>query len=259
MTTLTVPRELLVAFDDLPESSRALVVVVALAKRLDASVSGVVVNSQHADHEADARGMDMRAMRAEVALRRRHVVASGDVVDSLIGAASDYDDAVLCLGSHGRGPLGQAIVGSVTSDVLARSAAPVLVVGPEARPSRLFGCVIVCVDGSEIALRAIAPARAWAHALRTKLRVLHVTWPPHTRPEGSIPAEAEVLEDPAPVEIITRYATDTDAALIVATTHGHTGLATIGSVATGLIRQAPCAVLFLGPHADGDEGRGVRP
>jgi nucleotide-binding universal stress UspA family protein len=212
-------------------------------------VSGVVVNSENADHDRDALDMSAQAEQVGVALRHQHVVASDDVVESLIAAASDYDAALLCVGSHGRGPLGQAIVGSVGVEVLALSPAPVLVIGPEATPAQEFGCVIVCVDGSETALRAVEPARAWARAMRTALRIIYVAGLDHARRPEHVPPEAEILFDPDTAGILARYAVDTDAALVVATTHGHTGLATIGGTAIALIRKAPCALLLLGPNA----------
>lgn len=55
----------------------------------------------------------------------------------------------------------------------------------------------------------------------------------------------------SPVEEIARFAKEKKADMIVVGTHGRTGLARVlmGSTAEGLLREAPCQVLVVKPHA----------
>ncbi|HVV36135.1 MAG TPA: universal stress protein [Acidimicrobiales bacterium] len=226
---MSAPKHFLVALDDLPPSSLALTVAAALAHRSGATLAGVVVNSPNSDHGRDEFEMRAQAERAGVTLEYTRVVGSDDVATSLL-AAGELDAATLVLGAHARGPLGRVLIGSVGAEVLERATEPVLIVGPNAKPPEQFPFVIVCLDGSATARRALAPARDWAEALGAELRTVTV-------PEGADPADA-----------IANVAGDTRAALIVATTHGLGGLAAIGSTCAAIVREAPCAALLLGPE-----------
>jgi nucleotide-binding universal stress UspA family protein len=240
-------QEILVALDDLRESSRALKVAVPLALRMGAAVSGVTVNSPGADHLADKRDMRLQAEHAGVVLRHSVVMSSDDVASALLAAVGRRHGATLCVGSHARGPLGQALLGSVSTEVLHRSTGPVLVVGPQAVPATECRSVLVCLDGSETAYRAVEPARAWAKQLHATPRSATVSANGRRFVPGHPSSDLTVLQDTDPAAALARFATEIDAALIVATTHGEGGLAAIGSTAFNLVRHAPCAVLFLGP------------
>ena len=82
----------------------------------------------------------------------------------------------------------------------------------------------------------MAPAAEWSDALGATL--WPVTVDDHDA-AGSLVARAEAL----------------DAALIVAATHGRSGLpgVLLGSVAAGIVRQATCPVLLIGPAVRGEQ------
>jgi nucleotide-binding universal stress UspA family protein len=63
-----------------------------------------------------------------------------------------------------------------------------------------------------------------------------------------------VLTSGAPAEEVARLAAERHADLVVVGTHGRTGVkhAVLGSVAEGIVRQAPCAVLVARAPAEGD-------
>jgi universal stress protein A len=55
----------------------------------------------------------------------------------------------------------------------------------------------------------------------------------------------------SPVREIARFAKEREADMIIVATHGRTGLARVvmGSTAESLLREAPCQVLVVKPHA----------
>jgi len=248
-TGMTMPKEFLVALDGLPESSRALSVAAALAAQLDTHVSAVCVNSPNADWGVDEADMKRQAEDAGVALWRSVTVGSEDVAPALLRTVAESPAALLCVGSHGRGPLGQAILGSVNAEVLACSTQPVLVVGPQAIPSKGFRSVVVCLDGSSVALTAMQPAVEWARTLRATVRAVTVLPPQHVFPRDQFPADVDVRYDSDTATAVTEFVREVDAGLIVATSHGLSGLAAIGGTAASLVRHAPCPLLLIGPHA----------
>ena len=63
-----------------------------------------------------------------------------------------------------------------------------------------------------------------------------------------------VLTSGAPAEDVVRLAAERHVDLVVVGTHGRTGVrhALLGSVAEGIVRQAPCAVLVARARAESD-------
>jgi nucleotide-binding universal stress UspA family protein len=56
------------------------------------------------------------------------LLVQGDPVDTILGEAERFDAELIVVGSHGHGPLFDALVGSVSSGILRNSPVPVLVV-----------------------------------------------------------------------------------------------------------------------------------
>ena len=61
-------------------------------------------------------------------LRVAFLIWEGDPAESILEAAAAERVDVIVLGSHGRGPLGRLILGSVSEDVVRRARVPVIVV-----------------------------------------------------------------------------------------------------------------------------------
>lgn len=98
------------------------------------------------------------------------------------------------------------------------------------------------------------PDDNWQAELRRKLRERQ----PH---DPKIKAEYLLLEG-EPVTEIDRVAQEQNCDLIVMGTHGRTGLGRLlmGSVAEGVVRKAPCAVLTVKvPAAEGKKAKGAAP
>ena len=143
-------KKILVATDLSDTSERALAAAVELAREHDAALRIVhVVNDLATEPWAvEAYGVDFDALMAEVRSRagadlvaqvtriappladvRAQVLVGKPAVEILRDAASTKAD-LLVLGSHGRGPVRRAFLGSVADRVLREAGCPVLIVRP---------------------------------------------------------------------------------------------------------------------------------
>jgi hypothetical protein len=85
--------------------------------------------------------------------------------------------ALLCLSTHGRGPIGELVLGSVAAQLLRGLHHPLVMVGPELDidpdPGR-WSRMLVCLDGSATSATIVPIARSWALDLGLELHLLHV-------------------------------------------------------------------------------------
>jgi len=144
-----------------------------------------------------------------------------------------------------------------------------------------FRCILVPLDGSPLAERAIPVATALAEKFGSEILLVNVLeipmpTPPTSHLEVTIGAVREVraevrqrveryldalqqevhrkgiqvralMRDRAPAEDILEVAASQHVDLIVMSAHGHGGLGrwTVGSVADKVARHSPCPVLFV--------------
>jgi nucleotide-binding universal stress UspA family protein len=137
-----------VAFDATPEAHEALDVAAELALRAGAALKliGVAVPippptvgamalyapNSAIDYRSVLRAqLDSAAEALPASLRAQVVLAAGDASDTLIEQAGTL--SLLVMGSHGRGRLRRALLGSVSTPVLRAAPCPVLVVPHERR------------------------------------------------------------------------------------------------------------------------------
>jgi len=109
-------------------------------------------------------------------------VVRGRPATALLEEAAALQPDVLVIGTRGHGPLASILLGSVSAEVVDHAPCPVLV----ARGSAVHG-LVVAVDGSESAQRAVATLAAWPVLRTFPTRVVAVTVPP---PNWAISVEA---------------------------------------------------------------------
>jgi nucleotide-binding universal stress UspA family protein len=264
---------LIVPLDGSPLSESALRVAFAVAAR----GGGRVVAVRAAEGEVD----EVRSY-LEAAVRRFDRVAPHDIrvlagrpADAILAAAAGGDDLV-CMATHGRGGVSRLALGSVTEEVVRRSEREVLLVGPAGASVPLAGEageLLVCSDGSDASAAILGPAAAFARRLDLASTVVQVIPPDEAvAPHGDAPprprlhraerggdercraleasgatATSKVLWGNDPVRVIEGFARSLPASFIALATHGRSGLVryTLGSVATGIVKRAPCPVLVV--------------
>ncbi len=261
-----MPKTLLVPLDGSLDAERALPVAEGLAARFGADI--VLVAAQ-LDGEVPTDRVDTAKAAVHAHGVRTEIVRSVSVPDALRAVADDSSEPVVCMATHARTALGQALFGSVAEDVVHGLEIPALLVGPNCSPTlHLDAPLLVCVDGS-VASNAVLPvAREWALALNTRVVLVHVFHPLDVEtaiaPEAVVAAAVEQLEPDVDVEtrVIRGYSpagtivalVDTlEPALVALATHGRTGLAraALGSVATAVVRRSACPALVVRPSLTG--------
>lgn len=93
------------------------------------------------------------------------------------------------------------------------------------------GMSMPVIDMDDLNAEALAYLNSWVEKLE----------------EEGFRASAAVVEGDNVADAITKYAAENDINLIVQSTHGRGGLSRLvfGSVSEGVLRQAPCPVMFI--------------
>ena len=139
--------EILVPIDLSAIADRALPIARTLAAGLGLPLDVVTVASPFGDDVADRRLLRGR-LEGMSGVPSSCTVLHGEVVHAIVQRASEQQ-ALLCMSTHGRGALTRTVFGSVAGEVLACSAGPVVLVGPQVDVSR-FGPVrslVLATDG----------------------------------------------------------------------------------------------------------------
>lgn len=265
---------LVVPIDGSAESWRAFDVALALAARAQCDVHVIEVEFDPEDGtEAHARLTDELRDRGPFDVRVTPEVrlAAGSVAEELATVVSLRPDSVVVMSSHGRGR-SAAFVGSVTEDVLHTTYGPIVLVGPNVEPDDFSGPIVVSVDGSQESELSLPLAAAWAIELGTTAWIINVAAPTSTVTSADsdvfdtgYPArlartlaafsgqavEFDELHDRHPAQAVPEYASRHDASMIVASSHGRSGLSRLamGSITAGFVRDATCPVTVVRiPH-----------
>jgi nucleotide-binding universal stress UspA family protein len=191
---------------------------------------------------------------------------------------------VIAMSTHGRSGLRRLLLGSMAEKVLHSSHVPVLMARPHHEQNILneiqvpeYRSLLVPLDGSDFAIQALAQAKALAAHLGASLTLVgavaeaplafklntFVTVPAEWTPERETMSaylqqatnqlESEgfqvqaIVEYGPPAEAILRTVENTQADLIVMSTHGRSGLPRLwlGSVAMKVVHGAVCPVLLV--------------
>lgn len=266
-------QHLIVPVDGSQESWQAFDVAVAIASRVGADVQVVEVYFDPADVGLAAQRLDDQLRRHDsrgVDVLTEVRLGEDSVASELESLLLDRPGAVLVMSSRGKGR-SAAFLGSVSDDVLQRTFGPVIMVGPKVEVDDFSGPVVVTVDGSDESEAALPLAAAWAIELRTTPWVVSAGSPSTTETadrlrQGDVvdtgylsrlaqslrsfskhDVEFDELHDDHPGTAIPEYATSRGASLIVASSHGRTGLSrlTVGSVTASFVRHATCPVVIV--------------
>jgi nucleotide-binding universal stress UspA family protein len=223
------------------------------------------------------------------------VVAAGEPDEEIVSAAAHHGVELIAMASHGRGAIGRAIFGSVADRVARTATVPVLIVRPseeDAREPVAIARLVVPLDGSEIAARALPVASDLARRLGVPVHIVRAIDPVTSMPvargvfgaapivnaeltdrlwrEAESEAESTVADamtslkdegidasgavlNGSPFFAISEVTQPGD--LIVLTSHGRGGVRCwlLGSVAEKLVREAPVPVLLV-PAAERGDG-----
>lgn len=266
-------QHLIVPVDGSDTSWRAVDVALSLARRIDAGVRIVEVVFSPADTPHAQRRLeegvglvDGTGVELDVEVLLSHETVASALEDAL-GATSG---STLVMSSHGRGR-SAALVGSVTDDILHRTFGPIVLVGPHAVVDDFSGPIVVTVDGSDESEVALPLAAAWGIELQVEPWVVHVAGENvgtnmgvdiidtmytsrlahDLEQQSGHRVEFEELHDRHPAAAVPEFAERLGASLIVASSHGRSGLSrlAVGSVTSGFVRHATCPVMVVRlPH-----------
>jgi nucleotide-binding universal stress UspA family protein len=265
-----------------------------LARRLGSRliVAGAYVQTAHvrtdgggAERQARADAQDAAhagvAAVAAITDARPLIVSGSSVAAALHDAARAEEADLLVVGTSERHRLAGTQPGSVTEHVLHHSPCPVAVVPPADREPtvRRLG---VAVDDQPAALAALCAARSLAKRLGPELEELVLVHaelpdPVFLRPGMQMPAAASLatpawlatvadgLAAPVPVRVVTdagaagkivvERAHELDLLVMGSRDLGALRRVVLGSVATHVVRHAPCPVIVDAGHPTADTGQ----
>jgi nucleotide-binding universal stress UspA family protein len=168
VTTLLVP------LDGSPFAERAVGPACRLAAEI--AVPLHLWSAAATPAEAEERRLRMRSL-ADGCGASWEVVVTDRPVAAMMAKEDAAGHPLVCLATHGRDRTA-GLAHSVSVAVVAASAGPVLLIGPEASTTTPTGRYLAaCVDGSPDSDRILAAAVAWAAALGLDVTVLTVAEP----------------------------------------------------------------------------------
>ena len=210
-------------------------------------------------------------------------IVVGSPAEEIVSVAEEEGCDLIAMSTHARGALGRGILGSVTDKVIHSSPVPVLTIQPEEaqqhwQEGETMGTVIVPLDGSHLAQRALPYAEELAKKLSLKTILVHAVrfgQPPvpsqfyehsdasaeeehETEATGYLADTAKSLSDGGldvtwrvhkggAAGFIIDLARDTPRSIVALTTRGNSGLTrwVIGSVAEKVVRSSGAPVLIV--------------
>jgi nucleotide-binding universal stress UspA family protein len=133
--------------------------------------------------EQDAAGRYLDGVRqrlADTALRIDTVVRHGSPSVALLDLTDELNATAIVMASHGRSGVKRFVLGSVAMQLVSRATTPVFLVRaatPDARHTPALSRLLVPLDGSVLASRALEIAREMATAGTSLVLVRVVPWP----------------------------------------------------------------------------------
>ncbi len=213
------------------------------------------------------------------------VMIDGDPAGAIVDTARAEDVDLIVMSTHGYSGFTRWILGSVTEKTLRAAPCPVLVI----RSYRPIQHLVIALDGSQLAERALAPGMALAQIMGARVTLLrieqaadyidvfdtrlldrdepelgqHVLDHFYRQTEAYLervaePYQAQAIDVTTVVrrgyvaQNILDFAANEEVDLIVMSTHGRTGLRrwVYGSIAEKVLARAQSHVLIVRPPAD---------
>lgn len=261
-----------VAMDDSDASLRALVLGQHLARQLaiPLCVTSVVASEERVEPRRTL--LQSRLTKQQAGDTSIEVAVHASAKDYL-GRLASREEVGLCIMAHGRRPVPEMLIGSVTAGVVRRANRPVYLCGPrfDGESHRTVKVLMVCVDGSKLSEAILPYAVALSKRLDARLQLLQVIDTAaavplesgHTdvmesgyvhglarrlRTDHTMEVDWEVLHgDPA--DSIVSYLADCQDTMLAMTTHGRSGLSQVvaGSVSHEVLHDVRCPVAVLRP------------
>jgi len=217
--------------------------------------------AEHLHGIADSHGLDAG-----------YQMCAGDPAVTIAEIGSEPGN-LLCMASHGRRPLAELALGSVSAQVVRTCRRPLVLVGPHCGPApEVYRSLVVALDGSELAETILPVAIEWSRHLDVTpwfFQVLPARVPLEVgESHGDLQEAAyvhrmadllgveglkagwDVAHDRHPAAAIAAFAAAQPPALVALSTHGRSGLdrLVLGSVALAVTHQATCPVLVHRPR-----------
>lgn len=187
------------------------------------------------------------------------------VVNALLEHIAEVRPDLVVLDSHGRSPLGELVLGSVSADLVRSSWSPTLLVGPSCGSGTKLERLVVAVDGSSDSLEALDIGSVLSKRLGVPLELVEVV---EDVPYGSDINESaelhrladavdppvrswDVLHGHDVAKALTDHVAGDRGVVLVLGTHGSSpGRPNVlGGVAARTVRHAPVPVLVVSPEA----------
>jgi len=279
-------RHILLATDDQQVAQKSLAATSLLAKELGSAITILRVLSPTASAaEQEKAAVDLHEVRERLAAQGVSVSTSlrdGDPAEEILAEAVLSGVDLLVMGTRGLSGLKRALLGSVTSAVIAKAPIPILLVAPDSLSLSSLETLMVPMDGSTGSKNALRVAERLAQSAGARLVLAQVVVP------VSLYAYAALTEEPAAYvdpdweqralvearEYVSRTAADLSAAgirsegvarigdvsgaladiaqsrhadLVVMATHGRSGAAraVLGSIADEMVRESRLPILLV--------------
>lgn len=190
----------------------------------------------------------------------RAIQQSTNPVRSISQYAEEHDVDLIVMGAHGHHSFKEKLLGSRAERVLGEASCPVVTVPPhETAVEERLAHIIVPIDFSEASIHALHLAHGLAAACNARISLLHAAarereenvreklFDLYEREIGTAESIEVFVSEDSPANAIITVADNTNADLIVISTHGRKGLkqALKGNTADDVIPKAPCPVMTI--------------
>lgn len=262
--------------------SVAGLVAAAVARRAGAVLEIVSVTTKGYDPPETGSFLDGERSRHEGVAVVATRLEAHSVVDSVLDHLGGGGIEVVVLPSHGRTPAAEALLGSISADLVRSSPAPTLLVGPNCGEPGPIERLVVAVDGSDDSLGALHIARDLSTTLGVEISLVEVAAPSDYSPDdrgaapvGDVIEGAElrriagaldppvllwdVLHGADVAQSLADHAAEAPGTILVVGTHGRTPgrPRVLGGVAARVVRHASVPVLVVSPEAAARRGEGA--